>query len=307
MALTYDQVSGLTHQLINESSADNIYDSNTLLRHLQSKGQVVEEGGIHIQLPIMYAKVGAAGTFKKYGLLDTTPNDTETAAKYLWKYNYGHVIVSKTELWENSGKSQAVNLLKQKTKNCLAAVRDNIGTQIFSTNDDNAEGVNGLRNTIDATGTVGGIAQSDFAGWASDEDAATAAMTVTALEQAILDASIGSDEPDLMVGTKAIWKSVFLLAEADQRFGPGDTYKMGGKYLLFSGIPIVHDSHCPAQFLFGINSRWMYWYVHSQANFSMEKIGPSPAQAVHIDRVYSGNNLCLDNRRMFFKFTALTS
>ena len=306
MALTYDQVSGLTHQLINESSADNIYDSNPTLRFLLSKGQVVEDGGIHIQLPIMYAKVSAAGSFKKYSLLDTTPNDTETAAKWNWKYYYGHSIVSKTELWENSGKSQAVNLLKQKTKNCLAKVRDLVATDMFSTNADSAEGFNGLRNTVDATGTAGGIAQSDFAGWASDEDS-TATMDEPVLMQNILDVTIGSDEPDFMVCTKAIYKSVWALFQANQRFGEAEVFKGGAKYLMFNGIPIFHDSHCPANHLFGMNSRWLYLYVHRDANWSMEKIGPSPAQAVHIDRVYFGGNLATDNRRMHFKMTSLTA
>ena len=85
MALTYDQVSGLTAAAFNDSSADNIYNSNPLFQHLKEKGQVIEDGGVHIQMPISYAKIGAAGTFKKYSLLDTTPTDTETAAKWAWK------------------------------------------------------------------------------------------------------------------------------------------------------------------------------------------------------------------------------
>ena len=305
MALTYDQVSGLTHALINESSADNVYGSNPLFVHLYEKGQVVVDGGSTIKLPVSYAALGAAGTFNRYSLLDTTPTDSDSAAEYNYKFYYVHIIVSITELLRNSGKSQAVNLLKSKTRNGLGKMRDQLGTDLCGTNADSAEGLNGLITMIDSTGTVGGIATTDVAAWASDEDTSTTALSLSVMEQSFLDASVGSDEPDICVTTKAVFKKYWSLLTANQQFGPAQVGKGGFRYLLFNGIPVFHDSHMTAKHLFFLNSRWLYLYVHKDANMKVMKIGETPSQAVHTDRILFAGNICTDNRRMFSKFTLL--
>lgn len=304
MALTYDQVSGLTHQIISESSADNIYDSNPLMLHLKEKGSVMEDGGIHIQLPITHKKLGAGGSFNKYDVLDTTPTDSETAAKWLWKWYYVNSIVSKTELLTNEGKSQAVNLVKAKVKNAQAKMRDLVGSGIYSTDGDSATGVNGLRLTVSSSGTAGGIATSDFSGWAGKISTSTV-LALSTLESALLQPSIGSDEPDIMVCTKPIFKKFWALLQANQRFGAEEVAKGGFKYLLFNYVPVFHDAHVPSKHLFLLNSRWLYFYVHRNANMVMEKIGPVANQAVHVDRLLLGCNLATDNRRMHFKYSLL--
>lgn len=304
MALTYNQVSGLTSDLFNESAADDIFDSNAAFVHLKEKGSVIEDGGPNIRLPIEYAKIGAAGTFKQYSILDTNPTDTLTAASFQWKYSYSQMIVSKTELWENSGKSQAVNLLKAKLKGTMSKMRDQLGTQIFSTNADSAEGMNGLRLTVSSTGTVGGIATSDFSGWAG-KVSTTTAITISGIDSAIMNAAVGSDEPDLIVTTKAIFKKVKNLFQANQRFGEGETVKGNFKYLMVNFVPVFHDSHVPSKHMFILNSRWLYLYVHKDVNMVLEKVPAIANQIVHIERVLFGGNLVTDNRRMHFKYSLL--
>lgn len=310
MALSFDQVTGLTHQMISESLADNIYDSNPLLYHLKENHRIMQNGGEAIRLPLTYKKLEAAGSFENYDLLSTLPTDSETAAEYDWKRYYCNIVISRHELLKNSGESAAVNLLRGKVRNGEEAMLDAIGTDLFSTNADSAKGIVGLRTMIDSTGTVGQVSQSDFANWASDEDTSTTQLSLSVMEQNYLDASVGNDSPDLIVTTKGVFKKYWSLLQANQRFGEALKVRGGFKVLLFNDVPVFHDSHCPAasganKHLFFLNSRWLYLFVHSEDNFKAERIGRVAEQDVVVQQITSTLVFATDNRRMHSKMATL--
>lgn len=311
MALTYDQVSGLTHKIITESLADNIYNSNPLFLHMKEKGRVSLSGGDSIKLPITYKAIEAAGSFSDYGLLSTLPTESETAAEYEWKRYYCNVVVSKAELLRNSGESAAVNLMRGKIRNGEMALQDALGTDIFSTNDGTGTGIAGLRQMVKATGSIGGVSQSDFANWASDVDATTSALVLSSMEQAYLDASVGMDAPDIIVTTKREFRRFWLKLQAVQRFGEGLKVSGGFQYLLFNGVPVFHDSHCPGtsnvadNHMFFLNSRWLYLFVHSDDNFSSRKIAEVAEQDIVVNKTTVTLAFATDNRRMHSAMTVL--
>jgi hypothetical protein len=213
---------------------------------------------------------------------------------------------------ENSGRSQAVNLLKAKVKNGIMSLEKEIATDIYSTNADADLGINGLRQMVKASGQVGHINSSDFAGWVSDIDASSATLTLALMEQSWLDASDAGEEPDIAITTKFVYKKYFDLLQANQRFGPaavGDAGFGGG--LLFNQVPIVWDKFCPGtsatgdNHLFFLNSNWLYFYVHKDMNMIQEKVAPPATQVSNITRVLLGANLATDNRRMHSAFTVL--
>jgi hypothetical protein len=69
MTLAFNQVSGLTHPMLNSSVAEGVYQSTPLLLHLKEKGSVMIRGGDFIKLPLTYAEISAAGSFQKYDIL----------------------------------------------------------------------------------------------------------------------------------------------------------------------------------------------------------------------------------------------
>jgi len=311
VALTFDQVSGLTHSIINEGLADNIYDSNPLFMHLKEKGRISLDGGDSIKLPITYKKLEAVGSFQNYGLLSTLPTESETAAEYDWKRYYCNIVISRHELLRNSGESAAVNLLRGKIRNGEMALEDAMATDLFSANADSATGILGLRQMVKASGLAGGINSSDFAGWASDIDATTSALVLSSMEQAYLDASIGQDAPDIIVTTKREFRRFWLKLQAVQRFGEGMKVNGGFQYLLFNGVPVFHDSHCPGtsntadNHMFFLNSRWLYLFVHSDDAFKVERIGRIAEQDIVVNQVTTTVVFATDNRRMHSAMTTL--
>ncbi len=310
MALTYDQITGITEKLINDSVADNVYVSSPAFLHLKEKGRIVRDGRDAIKLPVLTAELGAAGAFQNYDVLSTLPTDNISAAEYDWKRYYVNVVVSRHELLRNSG--GAVDLLKAKVAAGEMQMIEQLSDDFFSTNGDSATGIVGLRSMIAATGTIGEISQSDLATWASDVDSSTSALSVSALEQSVLDCTKGSDKPDLIVTTKGVYKKVHGLAQATQQFGSPKVAKLGFEGFLFDGIPLFFDEHCPGSgastadnHLFLLNSRHLYLYVHKDDNFKSEKIARPASQDVVITAMTATLALATDNRRMLGKMSVL--
>jgi hypothetical protein len=238
-------------------------------------------------------------------------NDTDTAARYDWKRYYAQAIISTHELLQNSGESAVADLLKSKVRNANLKLKKTIATDLYSTNGDTAVGIAGLRQMIKASGQIGNIDTADFAGWASDIDASTATLTLATMEQAKLDASVGNEEPDLIVTTVPVYKKYWDLLQSAQRFEAESVGKGGFKYLLFDGIPIFWDRFCPGDagsgnnHLFLINSKWLYLYIHSDDNFKVKEMPDLANQDVHIDRVTVTMALCTDQRRLHSAMTVL--
>ena len=303
MALTYDQISGITEKFINDSVADNIYTSSPAFLHMKEKGRIVKSGQDAIKLPVLTAELGAAGSFANYDILSTLPTDNISAAEYDWKRYYVNVVVSNHELLRNKG--GAVDLLKAKVAVGEMQMKEQLADDFFSTNADSDKGIVGLRTLVKASGTVGEISSSDMATWVSDVDAATSALSISALEQSILDATVGSWRPDLIVTTKGVYKKVHGLAHAAQQFGSQKVAKLGFEGFLFDGIPLFWDSKCPGSgastadnHLFALNSKYLYLFVHEDDNFKSSRIPRIAQQDIVVVQMTATLALATDNRRM---------
>ncbi len=313
MALTYDQVTAITSKLIEESASDNIYGSNPLMVHLKEKGRIVKDGGDSIKLPIIYKEIAAGGSFANYDLLSTLPTDNMTAAEYDWKRYYVNIVVSRHDLLRNSGESAAMNLLRAKVQAGEMQMMENLGDDLFSANTDSSKGILGLRQMVKASGQAGNISSSDFAGWVADIDATTSSLTLTAIEQQILDATVGSDKPDLAVTRKEIYRRLWSLLIANQRFGAEKAARGGFEYLLVDGIPVFHDSHVSGtgaaatadNWLFLLNSRYLYLYQHSGDDFKSERIPRVAEQDIVVNQLTNTCAFATDNRRMHSAFSVL--
>jgi hypothetical protein len=313
MALPFtSQVEATTLNLLESGAEDNIYDSASLFYHLREMGQITASGGSQIQSVIEYQKLAAGGSYQGADILSTQPTDSSTAAVANWKLYYVHVVITKQDILRNSGDEAVVDLIQTKTKNAHLKMADLISTDLFSTNGDSATGVTGMRNLISTSTTHHSISPTDFSNWIADTDTTDSAIALSTIETHYLNATIGSDNPDIAVTTKPVYRKIWSLLQSNQRFGGEQTAAGGFKYILFNDIPIFHDSHCPGtgagtadSWLFFMNSRHMNFYVHKDDNFTVEKIPPPANQAIRIWRLGATCNYLFRNRRMFSGFSVL--
>ena len=182
MALTYDQITAVTKRKYLPKLVDNIFDSDILLKRAKEKGWYTSvDGGTSIFQPLMYAQTTAAGSYAATDTLDTTDSDQFTAAEYAWKFYYANITISGADEHKNMGDSQVLDFVKNKVMAAEMTLKDKVGDGIYSAGTA-ANDIGGLRLIVDSANTVGGISQSTYSWWQSQEDSSTTTLGMAALQ-----------------------------------------------------------------------------------------------------------------------------
>ena len=310
MALPYDQIAAMTHALIEDSAADNFFDSNPLFYWLKEKGQVIFDGGTHIQEPIVYDDIDAAGSFSNYDILDTTPNEQHTAAKADLKRYYVNIVISRHELLRASGKNAVINLLDSKVQVGNLTMAQKISTDLHSDNADAATGITGLQTIVAASGTAHNISSSDASVWASSIDSSTTALTLKAMDDLWELLAVGNDSPKMIVTSRKVHSKFKSLLVTNQRFGEAEKVSGGFRAVMFNDSPVFADPNTKetsstAHHMYFLNPSWLKLYIHKDDNFTSVPFPVTPNQDVTGSRITASLQLLCNNRRMQGAFTAI--
>ncbi len=305
MALTYNEINAITEKYFHPKLVDNIFTSNTLLQRAKSKGWLETiDGGEKIIVPLAYATTTAGGAYSGSESLNTTSNDQITAAEFDWKFYYANVTVARGDELKNSGKAQMVNFVKSKVQMAEKTLSDTIGTDLYNVGT-TANKLIGLRLGVDSAGTYGGIARATYSWWAAQEDSTTTALSIGTIQSLIGDCTQGSSRPSVITTTQDIFDDLFGLLQPQQRYTDSKTADAGFQNLMFAGIPVIVDAHCPASCLFAINEDYIHLLVHKDENFRFEPFQKPINQNVSSAKVYFAGCLAISNCRMMGKLGAI--
>jgi hypothetical protein len=306
MALTYDQISAITSKKWLPKLYDNIFDSNATLKILKEKSYKKLDGGTSIMVPLNYAAASASGWFAGSETLDTTDNDSITAAEYNWKQIYANITVRRIDEIKNSGDAAILDFVKSKVQIAEKTLADSLGTAIFNLGTD-SKAIAGLRHACANTNTVGGIAQSTYSWWNAQKDATTATLSLAALQTQFNAASIDNDKPDFIASTRARYNSYYALLQPQQRFMDSGMAKGGFESLMFNGAPFTVDSKVPASHVFMLNTKYIHLCVHKDEDFRFEPFAKPVNQAVKLAKIYWTGNLGFSNLRLLSMNSTLTA
>lgn len=235
--INYDAL--LSTSLFNyrKTLTDNISKSNALFYKIQENGMYEsEDGGIAIQVPLMYA-IGNADTYSGYDVLNTSETDGLTSAFFDWRQVSVPVTISRLQERQNSSAHQITNLLKAKIAQAEIGIKEFFaktliqGGLMVSQNIHDAYqsaangslGINplGLLIKLDPTSstTVGNINQSTSTWWRNQTT--TSALSTSSTPTAFLQeadhlynncAKGPGGPPDLIVcdqGTYELWRAAY--------------------------------------------------------------------------------------------------
>lgn len=308
MPLTYDQLSAITDKKWIPKLQDSIFDSDPLLqRAMKTKNWVkMLDGGASIMVPLNYALNTAGGWYTGAETLSTTDNDVITSAEYQWKQLYENITLSGLDELKNAGDSAIIDLAKSKVQIAEKTMKDRLGDGLYSAGTD-AKSIVGLRVVVDNANTVGGIDQSSYSWWQSQENGTDTTLSLAVMQTMHNSLCINSDKPSVVMATRTLYNKYWGLLQPQQRFMDSDTAKGGFDNVMFNGIPVIAGSKVPASHMFFLNEDYLSLWIHKERNFKFRNFEQPINQDVRVAKVLFAGAFGTDNCRMHGKFTALTA
>lgn len=306
MALTYDQISAITEKKFIPKLYDAVFDTDPLLARLKKKSYQKLDGGTSILVPLNYAMTSAAGSYSGAATLSTTDNDQITSAEYAWKQYYANMTISRRDELINSGDAQIVNFVKSKVQIAEKTLADLLADGIYSSGS-TATDLVGLQSIVDSANTVGGIPQSSYSWWQSQENSTTTTLTLSALQTMHTTLSINNEGPTVIMATRANYNRFYALLQPQQRFTDSETAKAGFSNLMFNGVPFIAGSKVPTSHIFMLNEAYLHLWVHKDEDMRFEPWAKPVNQNVKCGKIFWMGAFGTSNARMQGKFTAVAA
>lgn len=294
----------ITSQTVDELAPvvrDNAYGDFATLNAVRNSSGVEQswEGSDQLGHTVTLEKQPAGGSISPFGVVDMTPGDTETRANFLPKQYATSIVVSIGDLQRLSGRLAVANYLQTRTKHAMKKAMDLLnGAQglhgdgtLAATN---IIGLHAIMDITPAVGTYGGINKATNARWrniAVDNGNVTADV-LEDLRTLHTQLTSGSDGPDLVITNRTgrdVYESKLtatlrvdpMLIARDGANAQGDA---GILSLTYKGIPVVTDEDFVlldgSSNWFFLNTRYLHWRVHPEANFTNTGMQESEDQLI---------------------------
>jgi hypothetical protein len=323
MALTWDDITGKVNKHIIPRLVDNVYKSSPVFTRLRTRNAERFEGGTSIRHPIAFAELNG-GAFQRGGTFNISYVQTDTALEVVPKYYYVNVTLFGTDNVLARGPEAAMNYVESKMVNASGKMAKLLGTDLFL----DGTGVNsgtinldGLLQSLDNGNTYasyGGITRSDLgvANGTNNQGInayvnALATFTMQGMQTAYGSAWFGNEHVDLIVTTQAVWNIIWNKILPQQRFmeESTDVAKIGFQSMRWNGASICVDQYCPAGYIFGLNSKYIQFWISTLPKYQFGFTGFKEAQNtddVAGQYLFAGN-LLVPAPRLFFQLTGVTA
>ena len=308
MAITIGQVQAITHDLVLNSLADNVYQSAAGLRFFYGKREK-QDGGNDIGSPVIMGGVDSTtgGFYTGASTLVDAEKDDITRAKVNWKQVYETVLISNLDILKNNGSAGVLKLAASKVKIAEKRLKSRLASSIFSDGSD-VLGFNGLQQIIAASGDYAGLSVGDIIkengdnAWLAYVKTSAGTLTEPLMQLAFSKACEDEDRPDAAFMLQNVYNELFGVLSSHQRIIAEDSTFSGAghdpkKVLIYNGIPHFVDSHMKAQSIYYVNSEYTKLHVHSMEDMKAQSFKQlEDVNAIKERMLLTGNMFC--NRRM---------
>jgi len=273
---------------------DNYFVSNALFVRLTSKNKVKFEGGEEIRSHFIYDKLNG-GSYGKGDTFGTSFKEFMTDLRLDWKRNYVELSMDGLDEAKNRSAARIFSYADTLRETAKMTLPDNVGYQLYGNGTgNNGKDIDGVQIAINDTGTYGGItrgATGPGAGIKSIINTTGGPYANTMIQNAIGDATIGKETPDLIITTQAIYNKIWAQSQTSERNAPSDLRRIGFKTVQFNGGPdVVVDNHCPAGQIHLFNTNFIEF--HCLTGFEMHLRGPFD---LHIQDAWTGQYIQYSN------------
>jgi hypothetical protein len=296
----FDALLSTTLANYRKTFSDNLSTSFMLFWWLTQKGKKkLEDGGESIVVQLMYGKNSTVRSYEGYEVLDVTPQEGLTAAKYPWKQVAGSISISRKEERQNSGEQKLIGLLKAKVEQAEISMRDEINRQWFGDGTGNdSKDMFGLQLLVEngaAWGTLAGIDRNDALNtwWRNQFLGTVGSFTTNGLDKMRTlynSSSRGNEHPDIGLTTQSVFEFYEKILVPNERFEDKTTGDAGFQNLKFKGMVIGFDEQCTSGALYMLNSNYLEAVIDKESDLiTTEFVRPENQDAKTAQILLMGN------------------
>jgi hypothetical protein len=278
---------------------DNFFTSNPFFARMLAKNNVKLDGGYFVRQNLIYQGVGG-GSHATGTPYDTSLKQFMTYMLFPWRELYAPLAMDETEEARNEGAAAVVDYAMSLEKVAELTLFDTFGTQLYAA----VPGAIDLQSLI--TCIPGYNSGASYGGLTADTSPQGLAIAPNSgnvnttggpfswdLMQALYGAATyGSEEPDLIITTQALYNKMLLRAIPAQRWRSEDLKKIfGAEGLGYNRADIMVDQHCPTGYVFMLNTK--YWklvlnrnraFIRRSSLYSLERF-PVYNDSMWVDQI----------------------
>jgi hypothetical protein len=250
-------------------------------------------------------------------LLDVEATDVLTAANFAIKQYYANIVQDGLEEIQNSGESRMINLIEAKIKAGMATAKNALGTALFNSNTENGgKAIGGFQQLVadsPSSTIVGGIdaSVSSNAFWRnyvmdfSNNTLTPSSSTILqGLNLAFLNTNRGNEMVDLVFAGDTYFGYFEGALQANQRFMSEAKAVAGFKAYGYKSAQVIHDPHCSATRMYGLNTDYVFFRPFNKRNFIIGDKKESVNQDAYLYPVLWAGNLTVCSRKRHFVMVA---
>jgi len=285
---------------------DNIFSARPLFYAL-TNGQTIRRvsGGANIVVPIIYGTNSTASSYEGTDTISTTAQTGISAAEYKWRQYAATVTINGIEEAKNNGEAQIIDLLEGKIFQTQETIIENMNTMFFGNSTGNSgkdwmglAALVGLGNDDGSAGLAGiDATDGDNSWWRSQVQNVGGAITLAKMATSYNDASVGNDQPTIIITGQAQYEAYEGLLDGQIRYTDTDMADGGFQNLLFKGCPITFDGTLEGEGkMYMLNTKYLQLVAHSDVWFKPTPfVRPTDTDAVY-SQILCYGNLTTSNR-----------
>jgi len=315
MALDYEQIDAHVRSKYIPVLVDQVFKSNPVLVKLMAKNKVVYDSGKSIRVPILYGKK-KGGAYAGLDRFDINPVKTRNLAEFFWRGYYVNVTIVGDDVDMIEGDEQILALVANEIKEAELKMKDMLADAIFEA----SPGSKDMNSLYQAVGTdeYGNIDPADLGDtgdgsapgiWTSRVDTSGGAATLSRIKALLGDVTWGTEVPDLIITTQALYDALWAQVQPQQRGLLQNTIlaKVGFTGIQIDGTQILVDRHCPSGLMYGLNTDYFKFVIHKKKNFKWTANKELIDADAYVRQLLFKGNLICTSRRYHFRASSLTA
>jgi hypothetical protein len=319
MALTFSvpdsELSATLHNRRNEV-VDNIFKGTPFMFALSRFGGTkMCDGGLELVHPLRLSKNATAGSFRNYDILDTTPQNNETSAKYEPTGEYATVTISWMEEQRNQGRHAVFNLLNQKIDDAMDSIKDKLNIHLLQAQPSaGSEDPNSITEIIDEDpsgeplrpAAIGSITNANT--WWRNKATSGGAFAVADMNTMYNDVSDGSEYPTFLLTSQTVYEYYENSQVGQIRYQDSRVADAGFPTLQYKNTPLMWDPQIGStDEIYFINTKYMFLETYQGGDFKTEDFVKPDNQAARTAKILWMGQMCANNRRRLGTLHGITA